>query len=238
MPNPYFRFKQFTVSQDRCAMKVTTDACLFGAWISTKLKNQSPDTLLDIGTGTGLLSLMLAQKCTASIDAIEIDADTAAQAIENVNSSPWAGRISVIQGDAREYTFSRKYQSIISNPPFYENELAAAEMKKNIAQHSTALTLVGLLQIIRNNLAPGGSFFLLFPYKRTVEVEQAIRQASLSIYEKVLVRQSVRHDFFRIMIQGGRTEQATVEKDISIWDEEQQYTSVFTDLLKDYYLYL
>ncbi|HEU4575869.1 MAG TPA: methyltransferase [Chitinophagaceae bacterium] len=238
MANPYFRFKQFTVRQEHCAMKVTTDACLFGAWISSKLQNQFPDTVLDIGAGTGLLSLMLAQKCTAYIDAIEIDTGTAAQAIENVNSSPWAGRISVIQGDAREYTFSRKYQSIISNPPFYENELAAAEMKKNIAQHSTALTLVGLLQIIRNNLAPGGSFFLLYPYKRAVQVQQALRQQSLYLYEKVLVRQSVRHDFFRVMIQGGCREQTTTEHEIAIWDEEQQYTTVFTDLLKDYYLYL
>src|SRR5688572_25058776 len=140
MPNTYFQFKQFTIHQDRSAMKVTTDACLFGAWCATEI-NQDNKRLLDIGTGTGLLSLMIAQKNKLLIDAVEIEEQAAVQAVENVKASPWKESVHVIHKNIRDFNSEKKYNYIISNPPFYENELSGERMEKNIAHHDAGLKM-------------------------------------------------------------------------------------------------
>lgn len=244
MPNSFFQFKQFTIHQDRCAMKVTTDACLFGAWVAEEINNEKLiiNNCLDIGTGTGLLALMLAQKNQqALITGIEIEKDAAIQAKENSNDSPWKDRIDVIEGDVKDYRFPEKLDLIISNPPFYENEIRSVADSKNIAHHSQRLTLKELLVTIKDNLTTAGSFFLLLPYKRNEEIKNLFRDQQLHIDEMLFVRQSVHHDYFRIMIKGSlsREENGETEfNEMSIWNEEQQYTDEFVRLLKDYYLYL
>jgi len=133
MANTYFQFKQFTVQQDKCAMKVTTDSCLFGSLSPTLSEGEGVLNVLDIGTGTGLLSLMFAQKKqNALIEAIEIDKDAFEQAKENIAASPWSYRINIIHADARNYPFPQKYDVIISNPPFYQNVLNTDDKMKNI----------------------------------------------------------------------------------------------------------
>ncbi|HEY4936229.1 MAG TPA: methyltransferase domain-containing protein, partial [Puia sp.] len=111
MPNPYFRFKQFTIQQDRSSMKVCTDSCILGAWTGPRLRGAK--RILDIGTGTGLLPLMLAQKSEAHIDTIESDPETFTQAGENIKQSPWSGRIRLMEGDVRDYSFQYRYDFII-----------------------------------------------------------------------------------------------------------------------------
>ena len=136
-------------------MKVTTDACVFGAWITEEIKSQKlkVKSVLDIGAGTGLLSLMLAQKNPEmKIDAIEIDKDAAEQAKVNSGSSPWKEQINIIQADVKEYSFEKEFDLIISNPPFYEKEIRSATDSKNVAHHSDNLTLKELLMIIKGNL--------------------------------------------------------------------------------------
>ena len=120
MANPYFQFKQFTVWHDRCAMKVGTDAVLLGSWIHV----ENAQRLLDVGCGCGLIALMAAQRCPeGKIVAIEIDPDAAQQAKENVQSSPWADRIQVIQEDFAKFTDENKFDVIFSNPPYFANSL-------------------------------------------------------------------------------------------------------------------
>lgn len=244
MANPYFQFKQFTIYQDRSAMKVTTDACLFGAWVVEEVKSQKLKikSLLDIGTGTGLLSLMFVQKYpTTDILAIEIDKDAAEQAMENVDLSPWKDNIQIINADVKNFPFPKKYDLIISNPPFYENELRSENEKKNLAHHSQNLTLEESLAVIKNYLTSDGLFFLLLPYKRNEEIKKLFSDQQLHISKILFARQSVKHDYFRIMLKGklnNITGDETEIDEISIWNDKQEYTDEFIKLLKDYYLNL
>jgi len=224
-------------------MKVTTDACLFGAWVAEEVRSQESGvrSSLDIGTGTGLLSLMLAQKNhDALIIGVEIDEDAEKQAKENINSSPWKDRINVIEGDVKNYNFPEKFDLIISNPPFYENEIRSATDSKNVAHHSKDLTLKELLAIIKNYLNETGSFFLLLPYKRDEEIKKLFKDHELNISKILFVRHSVKHDYFRIFIKGSLNaeEKKTEFDELSIWDDKKQYTNEFVTLLKDYYLHL
>jgi len=245
MPNSYFQFKQFIIHQDRCAMKVTTDACLFGAWVAEEVRSQESGVgsqqSLDIGTGTGLLSLMLAQKNPgAEIIGVEINEDAKKQATENINASLWKNRINVLEGDVKDHNFPEKFDLIISNSPFYENEIRSATDSKNVAHHSENLTLKELLDIIKPNLNADGNFFLMFPYKRNDEIKKLFKDHQLHISKILLIRQSIKHDYFRIFIKGNliATEKEIEFDEMSIWDEHQQYTNEFIRLLKDYYLHL
>lgn len=221
-------------------MKATTDSCLFGAWVASDLqKNNSARKLLDIGAGTGLLSLMIAQKNTKLyIDAIEIDNEAASQALENSSLSVWKERIKIINSDARDFKPKSKYDIIISNPPFYENELPSENKQRNIAHHSEELSLDDLLKTISKTIYPTGSFYLLLPYKRNDQIENLLSRNQFCISQKVLIRQSVNHNFFRIFIKAGLQNVPIVEEEISIRDNNQQYTKEFTNLLKEYYLNL
>jgi tRNA1Val (adenine37-N6)-methyltransferase len=243
MPNSSFQFKQFIIHQDKCAMKVTTDGCLFGAITATAIQgsNCPAQKILDIGTGTGLLSLMIAQQNNeAIIDALEIDEDAFSQAMENVSACPFKERINVINGDARKLISQNKYDAIISNPPFYTNELKSGNAKKDTAHHSNELELGDLLDIIKRNINPAtGIFFLLLPYKRYDETIDLLKKKAIYLVNMTLVRQSVKHNYFRIILEASFsfiTEPAT--KEISIKGQNDIYTSEFTGLLKDYYLYL
>jgi len=225
-------------------MKVTTDACLFGAWMADEINNEELkiNNCLDIGTGTGLLSLMLAQKnLEVGITGVEIDEDAGEQANENFNASLWKDRIDILKGDVKEYDFPEKFDLIISNPPFYERELRSESEKKNLAHHSENLTLGELLSIIKKYLNPGGFFFLLLPYKRNEEIKKLLKNHELNISKILFVRQSVKHDYFRIMLKGKLSEPENIEtefNEMSISDDSQQYSSEFKQLLKDYYLHL
>ncbi len=224
-------------------MKVTTDGCLFGAYVSREARSRESGggKVLDIGTGTGLLALMLAQGNEVSINAIEIDKDTFEQAAENVAASPWADSIKIIHGDVTEFKFSILYDAIICNPPFYENELKGNDAKKNVAHHNEGLLLPSLLTIIKKTLKPGGVFYLLLPYKRNEEIKKLFSENGLAILQLIFVRQSTGHNYFRIMLKGKLNHDEQIETtidEIAIKNNDDQYTPAFVNLLKDYYLHL
>jgi tRNA1Val (adenine37-N6)-methyltransferase len=242
LPNPYFQFKQFLIRQDLCAMKVTTDACLFGAWIAERWKAQMPaaSRLLDIGTGTGLLSLMIRQKNPAiDIDAIEVDQAAAQQAMENFADTPWEKSLHIINADVKTYQWINKYDCIVSNPPFYENALKSADAKRNLAHHSRELSLSDLVEIIAGRLRENGKLFLLLPFSRRDEAVDLLKQHQLYVQRILDVRQSHKHGYFRVMLQAGFGNRGNPEtRELSIWDGNKQYTAEFASLLKEYYLYL
>jgi tRNA1Val (adenine37-N6)-methyltransferase len=220
-------------------MKVCTDSCLFGAWVADKIeqKNICAKNILDIGTGTGLLSLMLAQKTNAQIDAVDINKDSAEQASENFNKSPWGKFLHAYHSDIKEWDALYKYDLIISNPPFYENDLLPGENGKLISKHSNAMRLEDLLRIVKNLLTEDGSFAVLIPWHRTKWFETAASLSSFFIKEKTEVRQTPAHSYFRTMLLLQNKKTNTIRNELAI-KNNNEYTSGFSELLKDYYLYL
>lgn len=219
-------------------MKVCTDACILGAWFADKAPAWS--SVLDIGSGTGLLMLMLAQKHKGEIRGIELDLNAFRQLQDNIGQSPWRQMLRVFPGDVRTFSFPGKFDFIITNPPFYEGDLPAAAAADNVAKHSKELTLSDLLGVIDANLSPQGSFGLLLPYSRTAWFEeQAVTRFGFSLRERLLVRQTPRHDFFRSVLYFSRhREKFAPTTELTIQDSNGVYSDDFTELMRDYYLYL
>jgi tRNA1Val (adenine37-N6)-methyltransferase len=241
MPNSYFQFKQFTIHQDQCAMKVCTDACLFGAWVARKMgsrpltdDSKSDRRALDIGTGTGLLALMLAQKFDGTIDAIDIQPDAAQQASENAGNSPWSNHLHIHHADLTEWQ-AEAYDLILSNPPFYEHDLKSPDSQRNLALHDTGLTLLSLFENVIRLLKPNGKFALLLPAFRGKEAIDLARQWGLTATETMQVCQTEKHTAFRVMFWFEKSKTVGEEKNIRI-KENGKYTEAFIELLKDYYL--
>lgn len=219
-------------------MKVCTDACLFGSLIPTFSKEERVKYALDIGTGTGLLSLMVAQKNnTIKIDAVETDEDAARQAKENFQSSQWKSQLQLICADVKKTSFNKKYDFIFSNPPFFEDDLKSNQPQRNTALHSTGLSLKELVQIIKRNLTENGIFAVLLPYHRTGYFENLCRENKFYCSKKVLVKQTPKHSFFRSILFFSTKNIPSQQKEIVI-QINNQYSKEFVELLKDYYLYL
>ncbi|MEO6584211.1 MAG: methyltransferase [Ferruginibacter sp.] len=238
MRNNYFSFKEFTVFQDACAMKVCTDACLFGAWSVKMIIKYKPEAqnILDIGTGTGLLTLMVAQKVAATFTAIEIKEAAAQQAGENFEASPWGGKILLMQGDIRKVETEQRFDCIICNPPFYEHDLSSNNQSKNAAMHSSELGFSELIPLIARYLNKDGIAIVLVPFKRESYFAALAKQFDFFLAECMRVKQTPQHSFFRTMFVLSHTAQAETMTEIVIKDLSSEYTDDFKDLLKDYYL--
>jgi tRNA1Val (adenine37-N6)-methyltransferase len=234
MPNTYFRFKQFTIQQDKSVMKVCTDSCIFGAWSANHLNGAKK--ILDIGSGTGLLSLMLSQKSGSRIDAIELDPESAAQARENIMASPWSARIRLLEGNVLHYPLPSGYDFIISNPPFFESDLRSPVGRKNKAKHNETLTLDELIVVLRSHLKITGAFSILLPSHRSDYFENLSMANGFFLWEKLTVRQTPAHLPFRsICLFGFQKSETIISKELVIKTENGKYTGEFVDLMSDYY---
>ncbi len=240
MSNTYFQFSQFRVEQGGSAMKVCTDACVQGAYIAEKLSVLQPAVkrILDIGTGSGLLALMLAQGSTALVDAIEIEEKAFRQAGKNFLASPWKDRLQAYHGDIREYEFIKKYDFIISNPPFYENDLKSPIHGKNQARHAITLNYGELLEAVKHNLIPGGRFSVLLPFERFAGFVRQAEKMEFHLQDSLRVKQTPSHNFFRAIGIFGNGIKKGMDETLTIKNKQEEYTPEFIRLLKPYYLYL
>lgn len=202
------------------------------------LKNEPPGAIADLGTGTGLLSLMIAQKNESAIDAVDIEWQAFLDAKKNFEKSPWSARLQLFHSDIRIFSRKIKYDFIMSNPPFYENDLLPANGAKAIAKHSRMLSLVDLLERISVLLTRNGRFAVLLPYSRASSFAADAFQYNFFLQEQSDVRQSVHHDYFRSIMLFGKQKCDCLIKEISIRADGNDYTKQFKELLKDYYLYL
>lgn len=237
MANQYFRFKQFTIQQDRCAMKVSTDACIQGAW--TPIADNVKD-VLDIGAGTGLLSLMLAQRnSNIHIDAIELDTDAAQQAKENITSSSWKDRVEVIQVDVTQHAFNKQYDMVICNPPFFNNSLLGDTDTRNQARHTLSLTYSDLLGVLNSVLKEDGYASILLPTTEHAEWEKLLNKNGWFINHRLYIQPKENSLPNRIVSLCSRnmTEKIVQEK-LVIYIAQSEYTLEATALLKPFYLKL
>jgi tRNA1Val (adenine37-N6)-methyltransferase len=236
MANTYFKFKQFTIEQKNCAMKVTTDACLFGAWVARHLPFSNH--VLDIGGGTGLLSLMIAQKNNTKISSIEIEAECYQQLQENIQHSPYAEKVKAVHADILDFSTDLTIDAIVSNPPFYEQQLKSDKQNINLARHDESLLLEDLFKKSNALLNSTGSFFVLLPFYRNEECMLIATKNGFFPNRICAVKQSPYHKPFRMMYWFEKKQQSCIEESLNISNSNGSYAEDFSELLKDYYLYL
>ncbi|MFB2839386.1 tRNA1(Val) (adenine(37)-N6)-methyltransferase [Floridanema evergladense] len=234
MPNPFFRFKRFTVFHDRCAMKVGTDGVLLGAWANITNTQQ----ILDIGTGTGLIALMLAQRSSAQIDAVEIDLDACNQARENIQNSPWSNRIQVYHNSIQNYTINcpKRYDLLISNPPFFINASKAAIEARSLARHTDFLNQLEILQTAEKLLCEHGRLAIIYPTEQAEIFQEKAEKLGFYCQCKLHVKSTLESPIKRILLEFGKSQLECQESAIVIETARHTYSAEFVNLIKDFYL--
>ena len=236
MSTPFFRFQQFLVRHDRCAMKVGTDGVLLGAWA------RGGEHILDIGTGTGLIALMMAQRYQqATVDAVEIDTEACGQARENVDDSPFANRIHVIcnsiQHFAMEEDRQKVYDAIVSNPPYFENALKNPDKGRLVARHSDTLPFSELFKAVKLLLAEEGEFSVVIPteYRGRLEEEALLQGFSLS--RICAIKTTPRKPERRFLLAFRQHPSAIIEENVGILELQPNVRSEwYENITKDFYI--
>lgn len=232
--NNYFQFKQFRIEQARSAMKVGIDGILLGAWADVGDCN----TILDIGTGTGLIALMLAQRSQARITAIEIEKNAAEEAAENVAASPWKDRVEVVNVSLQNFAAetTSKFDLIVSNPPFFQNSLKADNESRSLARHTDSLSYETLVQSTSQLLSEKGRCAFIFPETASMEIEKLAQQNQLYIRRITRIAPNEKKPANRILMEMSKKETATVTDDLVIYNNDGSCSAKYKTLTRDYYL--
>lgn len=234
-----FQFKQFTIKQERAAMKVGTDGVLLGAWVP--LIN-NPYNILDIGAGTGLISLMLAQRSTAEhIDAIEIDEEAYEECVDNFENSPWGDRVFCYHADLEEFTDElfeeeEEYDLIVSNPPFYSENYSSGDEKRDQARFQEALPFDMLIECAQALLSENGIFAVIIPFKKEENFIQLCASVNLFPLKITRVKGNVNTEIKRSLLAFTRIEQLPLIDELTIEIDRHVYTDEYINLTKDFYL--
>ncbi|MCK0144518.1 methyltransferase [Arenibacter sp. F26102] len=231
-----FLFKQFQIHQDRCAMKIGTDGVLLGAWTSLE---QQPLSILDIGAGTGIIALMLAQRSKAdTIDAMEINEDAYEQCMENFESSDWADRLFCYHASLDEFVdeLDDKYDLIVSNPPFYSEMVSSGDESRDMARQSQSMPFEELLGGVAQLMSLNGTFSTIIPYKEEKEFLDLARNFNLYPKRITRVKGNPESEIKRSLIEFQFGDIAGSTSDLTIELERHKYTKEYVDLTKDFYL--
>jgi tRNA1Val (adenine37-N6)-methyltransferase len=233
-----FRFKEFTVQQDKTAMKIGTDGVLLGAWCEANY----PNTILDIGSGTGIIALQLAQRFDAeTIDAVEIDDNAYEQTVENFEQSDWADRLYCYHSSFTEFADEifeeeESYDFIISNPPFYADEFESENDARNKARFTSSLSFEGLLDGVSKILSENGTFAVIIPFKELDNFIALAKNDELCLNRICEVKGTPTSEVKRCLLQFSFKETAIEKTELTIEIERHQYTKEYIDLTKYFYL--
>lgn len=232
-----FNFKQFTVQQDRCAMKIGTDGVLLGAWCPI---DNNPFSVLDIGAGTGILSLMLAQRSDAEqIDSLEIDEEAYEQCVENFENSPWSDRLFCFHAGLDEFVDEPEdeYDLIISNPPFYSEDFKSDNSQRDLARFQDALPFEDLIEAANLLLSENGIFAVIIPFKEEKNFIDLCAEVELYPVKVTRVKGTPTTEIKRSLLAFKRYELSTLTADeLIIETSRHQYTDDYINLTKDFYL--
>ncbi len=234
MSDSTFRFRQFTIQQDKCAMKVGTDAVLLGSWVDPKNSN----SILDIGTGTGLIALMLAQKSTAEIDAVDIDEGAYVQAKENFKTSPWQNRLNGSHQSFQEFaaTSKKKYDLIVTNPPYFHHASKPPEEARLNARHNDQLSFEELISGVKKILAEDGRLCLILPCKEGFEFLDVAQREGLFCRSIMHVKTRSDKNEKRLMMEFRFQFGILEDYEIIIQEEDNSYTPEYIEMTKEYFL--
>lgn len=235
MPNPYFQFKQFYVYHNQCAMKVGSDGVLLGAWANTNKANH----ILDIGSGSGLIALMLAQRSHALLHAIDIDKNATLQTQFNFEHSPWKDRMKVWQADVKNLdTLSKqRYDLIVSNPPFFNNSLKNPDAFRTLARHTDTLLHTQLIDSALRLFAPEARLSVILPVAEALAGIDYAQAKGLHLERKTWVLPKPQAPAKRLLLEFSTQCCTTLETEITIETKERNvFTSEYKALLKDYFL--
>lgn len=231
-----FKFKQFTINQDRCAMKIGTDGVLLGAWISVE---NMPNSMLDVGAGTGLLSLMLAQRSLAeNIEALEIDEDAYEQCVENFEASPWADRLFCYHAGLDEFLeeIEEPYDLIFSNPPFYSEEVSSGNVARDNARQNKSLPFDELLEGVSKLLSTNGRFATIIPYKEELTFMALATSLGLFPNRILRVKGNPSAEIKRSLLEFSFTKGKVVEDTLTVEIKRHEYTAAYQELTQAFYL--
>lgn len=233
MKNSSFRFKQFAVQQDKCAMKISTDGVLMGAYAG----QGNPKKILDVGAGTGVISLMLAQRFPeAMITGIEIDKDASEQATENIRNSPWNNRIRILNQSFQEFCkhHQDKFDLIVSNPPYFPNHLKTEDHQRNLALHNDTLPFGELVTGIKSMMDQEATSWLILPPYQMEETNKIAEVLGLFAFEKLKVQDKPTKNSIRSIQGFSFLRKKLIINNLSIKNEGGDYSKEYSELLKDF----
>lgn len=237
MPNPYFQFKQFMIYQDKCAMKVGTDGVLLGAWVDVSNVN----SVLDIGTGTGLISLMINQRLNSnvSIDAIDIDDNAILQAKDNIYREGLSN-IRCVHNSLQSYVkvCDKKYSLIVSNPPYFSLSLHSPDKRRTLARHTDTLQIDSLLEMSADLLTDNGRIALIYPFSEKESVVNTANRVGLYVSRITDVCPTPLSKPKRVLLEFSKIQQEVKFSQLIIETERHVYSPEFTEIVKDFYLKL
>lgn len=232
-----FKFKQFAVNQDRCAMKIGTDAVLLGAWCPIE---NNPKSILDIGAGTGILALMLAQRTNADqIDALEIDEEAYEQCVENFEGSPWADKLFCYHAGLDEFVDDPEdeYDLIISNPPFYSEDFKTENEQRDLARFQDAMPFEDLIEAADLLLSEDGLFAVVIPYKEEDRFIELCAEYELYPVKATRVKGSHKTPIVRSLLAFKRFELSVLTaEELVVEINRHEYTDDYINLTQDFYL--
>ena len=236
MSETSFHFKEFIIHHDKCAMKVSTDAVLLGSWV----KAENASSVLDIGTGSGVIALMIAQKCNAHIDAIDVDENAFQQAHENFMISPWNNRLKSKHRSLQEFSIEHPslYDLIVTNPPYFHHASRPFTESRLNARHGDLLTFDELLNGVKKLLKPDGRFFVILPCKEGMEFLDKAQRKELFCNHILRIKTKADKNEKRLIMEFSFNFKGISEEEIIIQEEDGSFTQEYIDLTRDYYLQL